>query len=248
MNKLSGALSASLFMVGVALSGHAAAQNSFSTAPAAPVADPNRAIANFDIASVGAVLTELGVTWQTMTAQDGTPIVAANVAGALIFYLQPTACQGANNTNCIGLNTLAFFDGAANPQTVRAFNDRYAFVSAGLMSSGGGAYISRYDIADYGIPRGNVASSVLNFVTLADNFQSELASASQTVAFEGYAADLSSSFLNKRGIEKLTGAHDLPSNSLDLHQSALEESLQQILMLSTDKTFPHNKIRNTVRD
>lgn len=228
----------------------AAAQNSLAdvNTQEAPVSNPANAISNFDIQLVGPVLNELGVAWQSMQDGNGNPVIKANAAGQLIFYMQPTACRAANNTDCVGLATFAYFEGAVNAQTVRAFNDRYAFVSTGLMSSEGGAYISRYDIADYGIPRGNVASSVLNFLALADRFRSELQTASQTIAYEGYAADLSSALLNRESRKALTGEATLPKNVVERHQQGFEDSIEQILLMSADKSLPRNKIDNIAKD
>lgn len=225
------------------LASGAAAQNSF-TDTNAPVANPSSIISNFDIQLVGPVLNELGVTWQTVQDSNGNSAIQANAGGELIFYLRPAACRAANGSDCIGLATFAYFQGPANAQTVRAFNDNYAFASTGLMSSGGGAYISRYDIADYGIPRGNVASSVLNFLALADRFRSELATASQTVAFEGYAADLSSARLNRKSLTELSGIEALPSGSVQRHQQGFEESIEEILRLGADEATLRNKIDN----
>lgn len=238
MKRVLGAVSAMAM-----LASNAAAQNSLADANA-PVSNPATAVSNFDVQSVGPVLNELGVAWQAIQDEAGKSLIQANAGGAMVFYLKPTACRAANGTDCVGLATFAYFQGAANAQTVRAFNDSYPFASTGLMSSGSGAYISRYDIADYGIPRGNVAISILSFLTLADKFRSELQTASQTVAFEGYAADLSSARLNRESLADLTGFESLPGTPLKRHQQGFEEVIEEIVELSTDTSRPRNKIDN----
>jgi len=233
----------SVVAAGAAMVSVAAAQNSLSSgAQDSLVSNPTGIVANFDAEAIGPVLTELGVAWQESTDSSGKPVILANAGGSLVFYLQPTACRTNDNKNCIGLLTISFFEGDANSQTVRAFNDRYHFSRTGLNQSG--AFISRYDIADYGVPRGNVASSIANFAYLANLFQSELASAGRTVSLEGYANDLAASSLNRMGLTELTGARAHVAGPVEQHQQSFDEATDDILRLITDKTLPRNKIKN----
>ncbi len=239
MKKLIGIMAAAAAVLSTA-----AAQNNFSDAAQAPVvANPTTVLKNFDIQRIGPVLTELGVTWQTVTASDGTNAVVANYAGVINFYMQPTACQSVGGSNCVGLLIFSPYEGSANPQTVRAFNDRYPFTRTTLDASGG-AFITRYDIADYGVPRGNVAHSITNFLTLANRFQSELSSASQTVSLEGYADDLAASSLNLVGLKNLTGETAHASLPNERHQQSFDEATDNIVRLIADKSLPRNKIKN----
>ena len=113
------------------------------------VANPQVSIAEFSPQTVGPLLTELGLVWQVQTPETGQSYIAASYGGIINFILAPTACRGASGTECVGLNMVAIFEGSANPQTVRAFNYRYAFASAGIDPTGA-AYLSRYDLSDYG--------------------------------------------------------------------------------------------------
>lgn len=210
------------------------------------VANPKSVVANFDIESLGPVLNELGVAWQAQKNDKGQNYVIANAGGVLNFILAPTACRVDGKADCIGLNMLSIFDGAPNPQTVRAFNYRYAFARAGIDPSGA-AYISRYEIADYGMPRGNLATSIQVFVIQAVALGSELETARRTVSLEGYADDLAAKELNRKGLTDMTGVEILATNPLERHQQGLEEGAAIVRQFILDKSAPRNKIDNIAK-
>lgn len=212
-------------------------------AQTAPISNPTGTIANFDVGTVGPILSELGIVWQSATTEQGEPYIAGNMNGQLTFLMAPAACRGPGNTNCVGVNMIAFFEGQSNQQTVNAFNYRYAFASTGIDPSGE-AYISRYEISDYGMARGNLATSLMVFATLADRFRGELYSASQTVSLDGYADDLSSRLLNREGLTDMTGMKPVVTSDFARHQIGFEESAAQIKRFIADKSTPRNKIRN----
>ncbi len=221
----------------------AAAMASFgATAQTAPVSNPTEIIASFDAQTVGAVLNELGAVWQAQQA-NGQNYIAANAGGEINFLLVPAACKGANNTQCVGLSMVAIFEGDANPQTVTAFNYRYAFASAGLDPSGS-AYIKRYEISDYGMARGNLATSMLVFIEQAKMLQTELSTARRTVAFEGQSDDLSARALNRDGLSDIYGAKIHAANPIDAHQIGLDDAAEQIKFFIENKSAPRNKIKN----
>ena len=229
------AAGAALLSAGALLPTGAAAQQS-------PVANPTELLSSFDAKSVGSILNELGAVWQAQQA-NGQTYIAANANGEINFLLVPAACKGANNTQCVGLSMVAIFEGNANPQTVTAFNYRYAFASAGLDPSGS-AYIKRYEISDYGMARGNLATSVLVFIEQAKMLQNELATSRRTVAFEGQADDLSSRALNRDGLSDMYGAEIHAANPVDAHQIGLDEAAEQIKFFIENKSAPRNKIEN----
>ena len=207
-----------------------------------PVAQPTELIASFDTQTVGPVLNELGAVWQAQQA-NGQTFIAANANGEINFLLVPAACKGPNNTNCVGLSMVAIFEGAANPQTVTAFNYRYAFASAGLDPSGA-AYIKRYEISDYGMARGNLATSILVFIEQARMLHSELSTARRTVALEGQADDLSARALNRSVLNAISGAQGQAGNAIDAHQIGLDMTAEQIKFFIENKSAPRNKIEN----
>ncbi len=223
----------------------AAAQNSLAGPADGPavISNPTTSIANFDAQTVGPILNELGVAWRAVATDDGGSAIVANAGGALNFYMQPTACQVNGTSNCIGVLIFSPYEGDANSQTVRAFNDRYPFTRTALNESGG-AFITRYEIADFGIPRGNVAHSLLNFFTLAGRFQDELASAGRTVSLEGYGDDLAASSLNNMGLVSMTGAVEHAPALSERHNNSFDDATGDILRLIELEDLPRNKIKN----
>jgi hypothetical protein len=226
-----------------ALVSGAEAQNGQLSSTAAPVTNPTSTVSDFNVRSLGPILNELGVTWEAYEADNGQPFINANFAGAINFRLIPSACRESGFQKCTGLSLIAGFSGKANAQTVNAFNFRYAFASAGLDPSGS-AYLSRYEISDYGVARGNVATSILVFIQQAAYFSDELASARQTVSLEGYADDLAASKLNRQVREEITGAKTVAANPIELHQQSLEEMAEHVRHFVSDKSAPKNKINN----
>lgn len=212
-------------------------------AQAAPVENPSALITDFSAGSIGPVLSELGIVWREFKADDGQPFIDANYQGQFVFRLVPTACQGSEFKRCVGLSMTAVYDGRANPQTVTAFNYLYSFASVGLTPEGE-AFIVRYEIADYGVPRGNVASSVLNFITQANALGAELASTRRTVALQGYAEDLSASYLNRGVLTSMTGEKVIPTESAKLHKQSMEDTANFIQDFIADKSLRRNKIKN----
>ncbi|HXI86303.1 MAG TPA: hypothetical protein VNH64_02510 [Parvularculaceae bacterium] len=214
-----------------------------TTAPSAPVVSDETILKHFDTANVGDVLTGMGATWQAMTAQNGQPYIEASLGGALNLVLVPTACETPGFVNCVGLNTVSVLKGSSfNPQTVTAFNQRYPFATTGLWVDGKEAYISRYEISDFGIPRGNIEVSIRNLAVLADRFRDELASSKKTVSLEGYAEDLAAGYLNRKNLEALGGA---PAQAaLARHAAGVEDSLELVRGLVESDSAPENKVNN----
>lgn len=207
------------------------------------ISNPNGIVKNFDVANIGPIFTEMGAVWQQRQASTGQPYIVVSIGGELVLNVIPTACLGQNFTGCVGMNTVALFSGGAlNYQTVTAFNQKYAFTTAGIAEDGKNAYLSRYEIADYGIPRGNIAASVVNLVVLADRFRHELATSEKTVSLEGYADDLSSRLLNSRALTAFAGPNAV--EGVTRHDVAFEETSELVKTLLSDRDPASNKIRN----
>lgn len=210
------------------------------------ISNPRGMVANFDVVNLGPVLTELGVVWQERQLADGRPFIAASIGATLSFNIVPAACLGADGkSNCVGANLITLFTGGApNPQSVSAFNQKYVFTSAGMYSDGSSAFLSRYDIADYGIPRGNVASSVYNYFTLAQRFRDEIAT--QTVSADGYADDMSAAALNMES-GKAIGfdvAVATDGTMAAIHRASFEATPELVRKLIASDNAPRNKISN----
>lgn len=210
------------------------------------ISNPRGMVANFDAVNLGPVLTEMGIVWQERQTADGRPFIAASVGAQLSFNILPAACIGADGkSGCVGASVFTIFTGGnPNPQSVSAFNQKYAFISTGMFSDGSGAYLSRYEIADYGIPRGNVASSIYNFFVFAQRFRDEIAT--KTVSADGYADDMSAASLTissakSAGIEL---AADTGGTLAGIHQANLEAMPETIRVMMGAGNVPKNKISN----
>ena len=207
------------------------------------IANPTGVVPSFDIDQIGPVLTDLGVVWQARRSQSGVDYIEAAIGGDFVFKVIPAACADPRAaTGCVGANFVALYKAASiNYQTVAAFNQQYAFTTAGVLPGGRDAYISRYEIADFGIARGNIASSLGSFVYLADRFRAEVAGGRMTVSQEGYAGDMAARYLNARagGGPEANGM-----TSAARHQAAFEETAELVRMLSEDDRALANKITN----
>lgn len=194
---------AGLLMAGALAMGVAAAQsNTFNMSTGAggdaPVSRPTELLPSLHAEAILPVLDELGLKYQGAKLPDGKKIILAAAPNGLKFQLTPTACD-ASGQQCRGLHMLAMFQTKAQSRTVSAFNYRYAFVSTGMDDSGV-AYISRYDIADYGMPRGNLAVSIANYLHMASVFDRHLYESTNTVRKDASDTDLAANGLNMQGI------------------------------------------------
>lgn len=229
----------------IALAAAAALTASIGIAQAqsSEIPNPRGMVAYFDTTTIGSILSDMNYVWEQRQSRTGQPYVQVSANGEVVFVVVPTACQGEAFTRCVGMNTVAILSGEKfNYQTVTAFNQRYWFSTAGMAPDGRNAYISRYEIADFGIPRGNVAESILNLLYLAEKLRDELATSKRTVSLEGFASDLSASNLNSNALIQVAGAAAV--NSVSRHQAAMEESVELVLDLINDAETPRNKVHN----
>ncbi|MBY0423286.1 MAG: YbjN domain-containing protein [Parvularculaceae bacterium] len=208
---------------------------SAAAAQPASIKDPETPIRNFEIATLGPLLTELKIAWRQQTSR-GQTYIAAESQG-LAFILSPEACRSVGRRNCTGLKMIAIFQGAGfNQQTVNAFNARYAFTSSGIDPSGD-AYTSRYDICDYGMARGNFAVGLSVFIAQAKLFRQMIATSPQTRSDAGYSSDLAAASLNRAGLAAATG-----EEALAVHDVAIDEAATRASDLIADPTTPRNLI------
>jgi hypothetical protein len=231
MKLMLGAAMAATVLGAFAVNGEAMAQG---------ISNPAGTMRNFDIANLGPALTDMGVQWEQRSGPEGQPFIVANINGYFLNIV-PAACQGPNNTGCLGAQTFALNEAPAiNQQSINAFNLRYAFLSAGPLPNG--YYLSRYDIADYGIARGNVQSSVASFVSIAANAAQELAGGGQTVSTIGYAEDLSASHLNEASAKAI--GLEVGVNSGDAHLKEIRATPEFVKALAASGAAAFNKIEN----
>lgn len=204
------------------------------------ISNPSGTVRNFDIANLGPVLTDMGVQWEQRSGPNGQPFIVANVNGYFLNIV-PSACQGQNSTQCLGAQTFALNEASGiSQQGINAFNLRYAFLSAGPLQNG--YYLSRYDIADYGIARGNVYSSIASFLSIAERAGSELTGGGQTVSTIGFSEDMSAGHLNEAA-GKAIGL-DVSVNAGDQHLKEIRATPEFVKALVATGNAAFNKIEN----
>jgi hypothetical protein len=222
----------------------AAALALITSAMAQGISNPAGAIRNFDIANLGPVLTDMGIQWEQRSGPEGQPFIVADVNGYFLNIV-PAACQGANNSQCLGAQTFALNEApSVSQQSINAFNIRYAFLSAGPLPNG--FYLSRYDIADYGIARGNVQSSVASFLSIAANAGAELAGGGQTISTIGFAEDLSASHLNEASGRAI--GLEVGVLNPDPHLGEIRATPEFVKALVATGNAAFNKIENVSKD
>ncbi len=229
-------LAASLALTGVAIA--APKQD-------APISKPDELLYDYDVETIIPVLQELGLPWEGRTAPGGAKVVLSEAENGIKFVLAPAACVRAVDDGCYGVNMIAIFTGDADQRTVQAFNYKYPYTSAGIDNSGS-AFISRYDIADFGTPRGNFARSLDVFLTQAAYFRDTLETATVTVNRAAYTGDLAANSLNLQTIisdEELAQRIGIDTNG---HEVSLEQTADFISVLFEASEQVPEKIINDV--
>lgn len=203
-----------------------------------PVSQPGVPLLNFDAQNLGPLLTEMKYLWQERQSADGKRFMLVNADGEVVFILSPLACRKDGVTDCVGLQTIAVFEGRADRAFVEEFNARYAFANIGINDQGN-AYLNRYDIADYGIARGNIATLIRTFVDLSKIYSSLASNAGQSVSFQGDVPSDEGTldFLN-------TIAHTLTAKGRDQEVDRIVEISNNSTRFFKDEALPNNKIRN----
>ncbi len=238
------ALLAVSLATGLSMGGAMAQSNSLSKQI---ISDAGKPIANFDIQNIYPILQEMGIAYEGRVDEEGNQLLLAQASSGLKFALVPAACLNGANSGCVGMNVIALFPEAPQ-RDVNSFNYRYAFTSAGVNPSSGASYISRYVIADYGIPKGNIASNLYNFIAQAEMFQKVITGARKTVALEANPNDLAAHSLNMKAVMANEAASQMLGHTMSHHQVSLEETPDKIDMLvRADKADPGKIINFTVK-
>jgi hypothetical protein len=209
------------------------------------ISNPGKLIYNYDAENIIPVLQELGFQWEGRTGPNNQRVVLATANNGLKFVMLPTACTQGASAGCVGVNMMAVFDGYPDQRTVNSFNYRYSFASAGL-STEGAAFLSRYEIADYGVPRGNLAVSIVNYVALAEMFQRTLGNASKTVSNDSYVGDMAANSLNMQALFEDKGLAEKAGVARDTHSVSFEEAADFAAVLIKAEEKNPGKIMNFV--
>lgn len=216
-----------------------------------PISQPGVSILSFDVAQLGPILNEMKLLWQARQAPDGSPFILVNSDGTTIFVITPLACRGPQSTDCVGMQLLSVFDDKADPQTVRDFNNRYVFSNVGI-NDNGNSYINRYDIADYGIARGNVATIISTFVTFSKIYAETIVEADDAISFRrdsglnNKVSGLDETSENAVVLNASVFRDRVGANRLDAepHNPRLREALTKRQQIFDDPSLPLNRLGN----
>ncbi|MEM6415851.1 MAG: hypothetical protein AAF720_14470 [Pseudomonadota bacterium] len=212
------------------------------------ISNPGAIVADFDYESIKPVLSDLNITATQAVDENGRRYIEASAGSSFVFNIMPSAClDHQRHKQCAGAHFISVFKGKRiNLQSVAAFNQQFAFSTAGVLPGGRDAYLGRYEIADYGIPRGNLASSIAGFIYLSERFRSEILTSDVTAARSGFADDLAATRLNQQTSAKMGIVKSMMSLN-DLHHVEFERSVEFVKFLLGQDEAAVNKITNTYR-
>lgn len=175
------------------------------------IRNPSAPLTSLHAESLIPIVSQLGYSYEGVTLPGGEKALLVETGDGALFQITPMACDPSGR--CRGMHLVSMFKADVERRTVMAFNDRYAFVSAG-MSTDDTAYLSRYEIADFGLPRGNIAVSIEVFLETSRLFTEHLERAARDLKQAPRASDLAANGLNMRGLMNSV------SLSADRHSSA----------------------------
>ena len=133
-----------------------------------PVRDPAGLIADYNINSVGRILTELGLRWKAEFLDAKTQVVVADVYGLTVLFA-PSRCNDVS-TSCSDLQILSVFEGnTLSPAIVGRFNNDFVFGYVGLTGSEG-FFLRRYDFEETGFTRAHLRQAIFSFRVFAETF------------------------------------------------------------------------------
>ncbi|MEM1379998.1 MAG: YbjN domain-containing protein [Pseudomonadota bacterium] len=216
----------SLVLAAAALAGVAAAGMAPASAQAealrtsTKIRNPSAPLTSLHAEALIPIVSQLGHKYEGVMLPGGEKALLVETDAGARFQITPMACDPSGR--CRGMHMVSMFQTEVDRRTVMAFNDRYAFVSAG-MSSDELAYLARYEIADYGLPRGNIAVSINVFLETANLFAEHLARATGDLKQAPQASDLAANGLNTQGLMKSVSLHsggDVPE-SVAAHPHAM---------------------------
>ncbi|MEE4208957.1 MAG: YbjN domain-containing protein [Parvularcula sp.] len=221
--------------VGVAMAGPALGTSSKIRNPSAP-------LTSLHAEALIPIITQMELSYEGVTLPGGQKVLLVQAPDGAKFQVTPTACD--QQGRCRGLHISSMFKTDADRRTVSAFNDRYAFVSAG-MTEDKVAYLTRYEIADFGMPRGNLAVSLEVFIETAALFAEHLGSAERGLKGAPHASDLAATGLNMQTLMHSVRQDEM-QNAVAPHGHALsfEETYDIVATFLRAETLYPGKIVN----
>jgi hypothetical protein len=144
--------------------------------------DPRTSVSSFTPANIISAAQAVNFQAEVLTDNEGNKAVGITASNGMKFIARPAACQQPNQVACVGLTIFGVFNGW-NPtlQAVNYFNGYRSFTKVFLTEDK--ALLERYEISDYGIAFGNIASNLTNFAEIADQFRQFLDSGSTGVSY-----------------------------------------------------------------
>ena len=212
----------------VAVSGAASAESD-ALRTSSKIRNPSAPLTSLHAEALIPVISQLGFEYEGVMLPGGEKALLVETATGSRFQITPMACD--TTGRCRGMHMVAMFETKVDRRTVMAFNDRYAFVSAG-MTGDNLAYLARYEIADFGLPRGNIAVSIDVFLETARLFVEHLEAATGKLKQAPAGSDLAANGLNMQGLMKSVSLHPGSDDHADVepHPHAMSfEATNQIV-------------------
>jgi len=162
----------------IALASAAAMAIAAGPLAAAPMSS-SQMLASFTPNDLMAIAQSIGYTAEPLSTDSpisgqSPSFVGITASNGAKFFAMPMACNSAGK--CIGLSLEAIYSGGGYPlSTANDFNNAHVFTQA-YITSDGAAHLSRYEIADSGIPVGNVVVNYQTFAGLIPQFSATLSS------------------------------------------------------------------------
>ncbi|MEO1657383.1 MAG: YbjN domain-containing protein [Pseudomonadota bacterium] len=161
------------------------------------IRNPSAPLTSLHAEALIPVVQQMGLELDGVVLPAGERVLLVTAPDGMQFQITPMACD--DRGRCRGMHLVTLFQTEVDHRTVAAFNYRYAFVSAGL-NGDDVAYLSRYEVADFGMPRGNVAVTIRLFLETAALFSEHLAASTGELQKPPAADDLSANGLNMQSL------------------------------------------------
>ncbi|MCQ8185811.1 YbjN domain-containing protein [Parvularcula maris] len=188
-------LAAAALLIGT---GAQAEEKAASRTPA-KIRNPSAPLASLNAEELVPILSQMDLDYEGVTLPRGDKALLVRSPEGHRFQITPLSCD--KEGRCRGVHFVTLFETGADRRTVAAFNERYAFVSAGV-SRDDIAYLTRYEIADYGMPAGNFATSIDVFLKTAELFAEHLSDSPRGLKQAPDGSDLAAHSLNRQGLAR----------------------------------------------
>lgn len=131
---------------------------------AAPI-NAHQIVDSFTIDSLATAAAGVDYQSEPLADSKGTKALGITAPSGVKLIAQPTACQQAGQQQCFGLEIFALWTNETSIDLLNRFNAAHAFTST--FNAGGNTVLSRYEISDFGVPIGNIASNFVNLDKVA---------------------------------------------------------------------------------